>query len=783
MTAMMVEAALRGLALALIVGLGLSVLRVRNVPARKAAWTLVLAASLAMPALMRWPAFAQFPARFGWVLPVPQRQAAAVPPSPATEAASVPVTVEVHRQAAESSADLTIVPPPVLQPAPVVDGAADAAATKVAPRRAIHWPPVEQVVVWIYLAVAGALTMRLLIGLGAALRLWTTAAPVSPLVATEPHVRASERISSPVTIGSGIVLPAGYAGWSREKLRTVLAHEQSHVRQMDFYLQLLAGAYAAMFWFSPLGWWLRRRLASLGEEIGDRAGMGAAASRTNYAQIILEFAAMPRQSLPGVAMARPGNLSRRVESMLNDNHLRSAFAEGRRRALASLLLVPVALFAVTALVRVPGVAAQSASPAAQSVPQAMPPAVTDAPRTGVSTSPGSQATNTGQPRQGPASIAPAATPQSAPAPAAPASPPQVGPAIPPPPADAEPAVAPLPPEPPLPVLPPNLDGHATMAIIGNGNAVIVHGPHHFLINDGATVNGFGFHFAQSGDSYAVVQGPKNQFTFSGNWSGDFGAEIDKARKQTNGPFLWFHHDGKSYIVTDPATIAQIESLYAPMQELGTRQRLLGQTERNLGEEQKEMARAAQEARNLSSEDVAKMMAEIQAESKAAQTEWNARIKAEVDAEMKAAQAELSPQKMAELQAEMKTAENEVTPEKMAEVQARLQQAMKQMGSANMVALQARLKTEEDRWNAESTAQLQEEMARMQAELNAMRARLAARQGDFGVQMGKLGEEQGRLGEEQGRLGEQQGRLAADMDRQAQKIIQQTLQNGKAQPLH
>ena len=51
--------------------------------------------------------------------------------------------------------------------------------------------------------------------------------------------------------------------------------KRSHVRQRDFYLQLLAGLYAALFWFSPLGWWLKRKLSDLGEAISDRAGLEA----------------------------------------------------------------------------------------------------------------------------------------------------------------------------------------------------------------------------------------------------------------------------------------------------------------------------------------------------------------------------------------------------------------------------------------------------------------------------------------------------------------------------
>ena len=51
-------------------------------------------------------------------------------------------------------------------------------------------------------------------------------------------------------------------------------------------------------------------------------------------------------------MARSGRLSQRIERLLNDNSFRQAFAGTRRRALLAVLLVPVALFAATALVRV-----------------------------------------------------------------------------------------------------------------------------------------------------------------------------------------------------------------------------------------------------------------------------------------------------------------------------------------------------------------------------------------------------------------------------------------------
>ncbi|MGC2635707.1 MAG: M56 family metallopeptidase, partial [Acidobacteriaceae bacterium] len=368
MTAVMVEAALRGLALALVVGLGLSVLRVRNVPARKAAWTMVLLALLAMPALMRWPIAAGLQQKIGWTVPPLERRVVQQPitreaPATAPDLASArteavaPVVNDAGRPRSAA-----VIPAITSTDAPTI-------VTPDAPaHRTLQWPPVQRIVAWVYGGVASALLLRLLIGMIWALSIWATAEPVSPLVAPEPHVRASGRVPSPVTIGSGIVLPADYPQWDHAKLRMVLAHEHSHVRQMDFYLQLLAGLYTAVFWFSPVGWWLRRALASLGEAIGDRAGIGAATSRSRYAQVVLEFAAVPRSSLPGVAMACSGNLSRRVESMLSENWFRNAFSEGRRRAVASLLLIPAAVFAVTALVRVPAAAAQTAPQSQQAAP-------------------------------------------------------------------------------------------------------------------------------------------------------------------------------------------------------------------------------------------------------------------------------------------------------------------------------------------------------------------------------------------------------------------------------
>jgi len=351
MTTLLIDAALRSLLLALGVWAALQLLRVRNVLAEKAAWMMVLAAAVVMPLMLllaaRWQG-----------MPVPKLL---VP------AAIARATANVTAPLGGTSAAAPLLSTPVdsgLPPQHPVEGSShpvpppSVAKTVIqaeTARRRVPSLASFSIAAWaaaLYLLVAGTLCFRLLLGLAVTLRLWHRAVPVTaPHLAYGLRLRASSRLSTPVTIGSGVLLPAEYAEWGEEKLRVVLAHERSHVRQGDFYLQLLASLYAAVLWLSPLGWWLKHKLSDLSEAIGDRSGLQEAASRTSYARVLLEFAAAPRPTVIGVAMARPSSLSRRMERLLNDSAFRQAFAGGRRTLLAALL-APAVLFAVTALVRV-----------------------------------------------------------------------------------------------------------------------------------------------------------------------------------------------------------------------------------------------------------------------------------------------------------------------------------------------------------------------------------------------------------------------------------------------
>lgn len=681
----LVDAAARSLLLACAVGLGLAVLRVRNVVAQKTAWILVLAASVAMPLVARWAAHASW---------LPDRDTFVVSghawSSKTVRDSAPPVAMSMHlsvtRQAeAEVPTQSALAPSPApdasSSPAPAIATETNV-ATQLAPapvlaaaRQALAWITPMRALLLIYLAICGMLALRVAYGAWAAFRLWRRAQPASPdwiALTGGIRVRISDAISSPVTIGSGIVLPVDCCRWDSEKLGIVLAHEGSHVRQRDFVLQLAASLYIAVTWFSPLGWWLKRKLSDLSETISDGAAVHRAASHASYAQVLLEFAALPRPLTSGVAMAHRGNLRSRIEDLLNESRFRQAFSGGRLRLAAAILLVPAALFVATAMVRV------------QAAGQQAPPAT--APE-------------------------PGAAPQSAPAPpSTPSAAPQ-SPRVPAPPAAGEsPAGAPeiVPPPPPE-------AGNDQVITVPKG-AVVVTGPNgpYFgpgfdkMIKDSinlATNNqvllqankaagmafskGFGRGFWSDGNPYAYVTGQgENGVHYSGNWFDDSREEIEKARKVAHGDFLWFERDGKSYVIDDPATLAELKPMQDKIDALGKQQEELGKQQEELGKQQEELGRQMQQLR-VPTPDMQKELEKLKA----------------VQAKMTAIQGK------------------DASQEQLAEIESELAEVQGQLGA------------------------LQGDMGGRMGELGGKQGELGAQQGKLGAQQGRLGAEQGRIARE------------------------------------
>jgi beta-lactamase regulating signal transducer with metallopeptidase domain len=315
------ESALRSLLLGAGVLALLKLARLRDPKAETLAWTLVLVASLFMPFLSRW-------------LP---------------GAVTVPI-------------------PLFAAPAPI--GFAQALAAPSAPLR--HSLSLATIFWTLYCAVAVIGFARLIVGLALTHQFYRTAQPIDAIWAWGRNIRVSDRIHGPLSFGAAILLPADYQDWPQAKLLAVLAHEESHIERGDFFIQLLASAHRALFWFNPFAWWLQARLGELAETASDEAAIRRIQDAPRYAEILLEVS---RKAQPmtfasraaTVGMAHGPSVARRMDHILAWRPHRALGLPGRVAGASLLLAATVGLAQVHASVGiVPGGA--SAQPAGVDLP-------------------------------------------------------------------------------------------------------------------------------------------------------------------------------------------------------------------------------------------------------------------------------------------------------------------------------------------------------------------------------------------------------------------------------
>lgn len=305
---------MRALALGAIAGLGLTAFRAKGTSVRLFTWTTVLYAALAMPFLERMlpslpistPAFLHY--EYG--------------------AGQTAVNESKH---SGSFADGAIDVNSVQRNAATLTSVSPAAATGFE-WRAIRWNVTAAA---IYLAVGFFLLVRLLVGVAFGRRLRRASQVICDTRATAriasrargallpftPEAAESGFISVPVTMGvlrPLVLLPAVWREWDDAKLDAVIAHEVSHVARRDTLTQRLALLHCAIFWFSPLAWWLNRHLADLMEQASDEAALASGADLKAYATTLLGFFEAlqggPRRVWwQGVSMANAGRAGRQAE--------------------------------------------------------------------------------------------------------------------------------------------------------------------------------------------------------------------------------------------------------------------------------------------------------------------------------------------------------------------------------------------------------------------------------------------------------------------------------------
>jgi bla regulator protein blaR1 len=284
--ALLATAAVRVLALAGVAGLALAAFRVKTTSLRLFSWTAVLYAALAMP-LLEWmlpslpistPAFLQY----------------AVERSVANENNENKVSPPIAAVAIDFKS-IPRRPMTVTSVSPAASGGFD--------WRTIRW---NIVALEIYLAIALFLLARFFVGIvfGRRLRRASQIICESRITARfasraradglsfTPQAAESELISAPATMGvlrPVILLPFNWRDWNDAKLDAVIAHEVSHVGRRDTLTQRLSLLHCAIFWFSPLAWWLNRHLADLMEQASDEAALAGGADRKAYAKTLLGF--------------------------------------------------------------------------------------------------------------------------------------------------------------------------------------------------------------------------------------------------------------------------------------------------------------------------------------------------------------------------------------------------------------------------------------------------------------------------------------------------------------
>jgi beta-lactamase regulating signal transducer with metallopeptidase domain/predicted nucleic acid-binding Zn-ribbon protein len=695
LTEILLDAALRALIIALVLWLGMRLLRISNALVQKAAWTVVLGAAVAMPFVIRWqprPSWAvvslpatAWPKWFGF-----EHRAQARATAPVAGVQKLPSVGDSSRAGEQllptanpySEYDTPAVPvTEVPASRSVVSAAAKAAAAPV------NWTARILNAAWLlYMGIGAALLLRLIYGLSLSAGLWMQARRIQGErrldVPEGIEVRWSPSIGSPVNIGSGILLPQDYAEWDEKTLRVVLAHESAHIRQRDFYLQMLAGLYAAVVWFSPLGWWLKRKLSELSEAISDKAGLEAAGSPIAYAELLLEFAARPRPAFAGVAMAHSTNLHHRIERLLNESSFRRVSAGKRRSAIA--LLLPGVVIAATTLVHVQAAAIPSQSSTGQIANPPAAPARPEAARTGQS-----------RPDQG-ADIEPAAAtqtgaPTTSPAPAA----------LPAPSPDAAPVPAPSPNPAPhvsvqinLPSLAPLLNLNQRLAILAPvpRNALLLNfdrlsrlaviDPVQLVVPtpDEAAED-------SHGDTYRVFGDEEHRWHQDRELSAECETAAGKTRQNMQGQVLFVCHDGKPYIIDDQAAMAQISEIDKEMSDKSEQMKSLSKQLRDESQQVREQARKERDAaERIPKPDITKEIAELDAAAAQLKADQNGNI---------------SREQLQELQ------------RKLSEVQRRLVSVEVKIDVTSSVAM----------------------------------SKFSAEQGQFGEQMGKLGSQMGQLARE------------------------------------
>ncbi len=205
--------------------------------------------------------------------------------------------------------------------------------------RTVAQSPVRHTLNWLLIIWVSGVVLSLiptLAGTVSAHRIASAAAPFNPSALDQallhPYVSTmarttilvSNELSVPLTCGifrKRILLPSASQSWTPTRLYAVLSHELAHIQRHDLGAQLAAHVVAALWWFQPLVWVLRRNLRTESELACDAQVMRSGFRPSQYAAELLEIAKAIRRdwrfSSSAIMMARTCDLEERLQAILN----------------------------------------------------------------------------------------------------------------------------------------------------------------------------------------------------------------------------------------------------------------------------------------------------------------------------------------------------------------------------------------------------------------------------------------------------------------------------------
>ncbi len=534
-------------------------------------------------------------------------------------------------------------------------------------------------------------------------------------------LRVSSDIDSPVAAGWWrpiVLVPAALvARMPPDLLEALLAHELAHVRRHDYLVNLAQSAVEALLFYHPVTWWLSRRIRVEREQIADDL---AAQVLGEPRRLALALQALDRLqfSPPTLALAaNGGQLMSRIQRLIRPHGPATTWHSLTWRLALPILALAAVCVTVYAQDKAPSAGESgSASRTRASTPSIIVGstavvAVNADAATDVVTA---EVIRNQVPAEDVAPVASAddvASIDTDPvvAPVAPRSP--VSPPIAP--------IAPTPPPPPMPAPIPRRSVH---------------------------VNTEG-----KGDGYAIVHANDADVTFSGN-TRDL-SEVEKVRTRIGGDFLWFRRGGQSYIVRDPALVAQANAAWKLAEPVNAKMQALSRQMDVHSRKMDALSRKMEATSRRGDPAVADME----------------RTGAQMEA-MSARQEQLSAQQ------ESLSARREALSGRV-ETLSRQREGVR--SDAEREALQAQM----DRLQAQMqplTMQMQQLGEKMRVQSETMDAARKPMEG-LSREMEQAAKPMQALGEQMELLGKQQEKLSLEADRKVKSLIDQATRSGQAQP--